>query len=153
MDYCDAPDEVQKNPKAKEYFLHIANGDADVFRFLWAFWNFEHCYDDLIDRDKQVTQEQAVKCLVDFVTMISFNPFYQQYKHTLHPLIIQACTRWLDGDEWARSDDPEKRTMARVVRCGDVDIMMQVAYLTGGWEFMREVRYMRQYDSNDLKEK
>lgn len=148
LDYCDTPDERAKNPDAKLDLIRIANGDADALEFLWRFWCFEHCFDDLIDKDKPVDPEAAVRTLVQFIATLSFNAFYEEHKESLFPMIVMMANRSLDGDEWARSEDPAKRSAASVVRCGDVDLFLHVAFLTGGWDHMRSVKDARSYDSN-----
>jgi hypothetical protein len=152
VDYCDTPDELAKNPNAKAFMAAAANGDKYAYDFLWRFWCFAHCYDDLLDGDKEVSMNMGMREFVNFFTMISFNPFYQKHKEQLYALIIQVCTRWLDGDEWEKSDDKIKRIASHVVRCGDIDLYMHVAYLTGGWDNMRNLKGMRQYDSNGIEQ-
>ena len=146
-DYCDSPDEQAKNPRTKHDFAKIANGDRFAYDFLWQFWTFAHCYDDLIDRDKPVDPETAVRTFIRFFTMLTHNPFWDKHKYALFPLVINMATRNLDGDEWSKSDDETKRAAANIVRCGDVDLYLYVAFLTGGWDHMRAVRDVRNYDS------
>lgn len=149
MDYCDQSSEVSKNPMAKEIMARIANGDAHAFEWMWAFWNFEHVLDDLVDKDKSLTSSDVAGSLVSFVIAMTANPFYTRNSATLLPLIISACNRWVDGDDLATKDDASK-IRAEVVRCGDIDIYLHVAYLTGGWEHMRAVSPLaRQYDPDD----
>lgn len=144
-DYCDA----DKNPEAKKYLLAISNGNEAAFSLLWTLWNFEHLYDDLVDRDVVVTTEQAAKWLVRLLEQVSFNPFYKANASALFPLIVGAANRWCDGDEWAASDDPKKREAARFIRCGDVDLYLTAAFLVGGWDHMRAMRDARRYDSEN----
>jgi hypothetical protein len=152
MDYCDTPDELAKNPHAKKWMELAANGDAMAYDFLWRFWCFAHCYDDLLDQGKPVSSDMGVREFMNFFTMISFNPFYQRHKEQLFALITQVCTRWLDGDEWEKSDDRIKRIVSHVVRCGDIDLYMHVAFLTGGWDHMRNLKELRIYDSNGIEQ-
>jgi hypothetical protein len=152
-DYCNTPDELAKNPDAKAWFKAAANGDKHAYDFLWRFWCFAHCYDDLLDQGKPVTMEMGVREFMNFFTMISYNPFYQKHKDQLYALITQVCTRWLDGDEWEQSDDKVKRICSKVVRCGDIDLYMHVAYLSGGWDHMRKLKELRVYDSNGVEQR
>jgi hypothetical protein len=145
-DYCDTPDEIAKNPEAKKYIALCANGNPDAFAFGWAFWCFEHCMDDLIDKDKQASAEVIVKSLLSFVDALSNNSFYEKCKTSLYPLIVQACARWLDGDELSRSSNEQDRIRGEVVRCGDIEIFLHIAYLTGGWDYMRSIKQIRIYD-------
>lgn len=151
IDYCDTPDELAKNPEAKMWIEKASNGDPDAYDFLWRFWCFLHCYDDLLDRDKPVHLDMGVREFMNFFTMISYNKFYQKHKDQLYALIIQVCNRCLDGDEWENSKDQMKRICSHVVRCGDIDLYMHVAFLTGGWDHMRNLKDLRTYDSNKIE--
>ena len=148
IDYCDQKAEVEKNPQAKQWIKAASNGDVYAYEFLWRLWCFEHCFDDLIDQDVEINKELCVRELIKFVTCLSYNPFYQEHKDQIYGLLVQACTRWLDGDEWEQSEDETRRICASVVRCGDLDIWLHVAYLTGGWDYMRKLRFLRHYDVN-----
>ena len=128
------------NPEASKYIDLIAAGNADARQLMWAVWNFEHLYDDLVDRDRSVAVEDASRVLVEFVRNISFNPFWQEHSWLLFPLLVSAANRWCDGETWA--DEKE----AAIIRCGDVDFFLQVAYCIGGWEHMRACRAARSYD-------
>jgi len=105
--------------------------------------------DDLIDGDKQQTPEVIVKSLLRFVDTLSNNEFYNKWKHSLFPLIVQACARWLDGDIMMRSENERDHIRAEVVKCGDIEIFLHVAYICGGWDYMRSIKDLRTYDRND----
>lgn len=147
-DYCDAEDEQKKNPMAKQHMREIADGNADAYRFMWTFWNFSHVYDDLVDRDKPVTVEQAAKAAAELIQELTVNPFYVQNALYLLPHLVGVFNRWADGEEWERSEEPVKQLASHVVKCGDIDLYLTVAYLVGGWDHMRRVRDARKYDLN-----
>jgi hypothetical protein len=147
-DYCDTTDELTKNPQAKEWMKAIARGNDAAFEFMWRFWNFEHCFDDLVDRDKPVSQEDAAKALLQFVECLLFNPFVQVHKQSLFPMLVSVVNRWVDGTEWLSSNDPLKKSQATVIACGDIDLIALVAYLTGGWDHLRRMKGLRTYDNN-----
>lgn len=144
--YIETPQEQAENPDAMKWLRFVANGDAAAFDFLVTVWNWNHVLDDLVDRDKPVTQETVARSVLELVRVLSFNEFYQKNSAYLFALITSMVNRWLDGDEWERSDDPMKRAYAPVVRCGDVDFVLGVAYLTGGWEHLRACKEARSYD-------
>lgn len=146
IDYMSRPEEVSKNPGALKMFQHIANGDKAVFEFLWRLWNFEHVFDDLIDEGKPTndeTKEQMFKAVAEFVDCLLTNPFVQNFATDLRAMLLSSVTRCLDGDKLG--NDPK----ASVLRCGDIDIVMHVAYLHRGWDFMRTLNTMRIYDKED----
>lgn len=150
-DYCDSPDERAKNPEAKRHFVEIARGDQDALRFMWVFWNFSHVYDDLVDRDKPVGVEDAARWAVRLLEEFTFNPFFLRHKLALFPHVVGVFNRWCDGEQWEKSGTPSQVAAAHVVKCGDVDLYLNVAYLIGGWEHLRAMKDARGYDPIDRK--
>lgn len=142
-DYCAAPDELAKHPHMRERMAMAANGNADAFAFLWRWWNFAHVFDDLIDRDKPITPEEAMRELVAFVCELAFNEFFRANRHQLFALMTQIGATVLDADELAASDQPEARALAPCIGPGDADLLLHVAYLTGGWDHMRRLKALR----------
>jgi len=144
--YCDSPAELSKNPEAMLWFERIANGDQSALAFLKTMWSVTHMYDDLVDKDGAVTTEQAAGELISLITVLCYNQFFLANRDSLVPLIISMGNRWVDGDEWATKEDPAERALAPAIRCGDVDLYLFVAFLTGGWEHMRRIKEARSYD-------
>ena len=151
MDYCDAADEVAKNPNIKRELIALANGNADAFRFMWTMWNWSHVIDDLVDRDKEVGVENAAKYFVLIAQELSFNRFYLQHAQYLFSLIMSMFNRWCDGEEFENSDDVLKQAQSHVIKCGDLELYIAVAYLTGGWDHVRATKAFRTYDLNGLE--
>ena len=145
-DYVQQPEELKAEPNARAWFEALAGGNADVFRFAWACWNFEHVLDDLVDGDKAVTHEHAARAFAAFWTEVALNPWFRAHSALLHGALISAINRWVDGDQWAQSTDPAKRALAPAIRCGDVDFYLHVAYVAHGWEHLRAMRDFRHYD-------
>ena len=153
MRYCEAEDEVKKNPDAKRWIATICNGNTDAEAMLWGWWNFFHMFDDMIDQDKPTPKELVMRECFLFIRDLSFNPFYLEHKVSLFTMLMQVLNRWLDGDEWEKSDDEWKRSVSDVLRCGDMELYFHVAYLCGGWDHMRACKGVRCYDRNQLEEK
>jgi hypothetical protein len=139
MNYCDTPDEVKKNPVAKKWIYAITNGNPDAFEMGWRIWNFNHMFDDLIDRDKDAPKELILGELVKFVEALSFNPFWNLHKQSIFPLMVSLAQRTLDAEDF-------EGDIARCLRCGDLDLFAHIAYLCGGWEHMRKMKDLRTYD-------
>lgn len=147
--YCDKPQEIAQNPMARTLMRDIAAGNEAAMQWMWDFWCFTHVLDDLVDKDKSPSTEEVALALAQFVTALSINPFYQQHSASLYPLIMSAINRWIDGDAMDRSENPKRRVHAEVVRCGDIDLFLHIAFLTGGWEHMRALSdRVRSYDTN-----
>jgi hypothetical protein len=135
MDYCSKPEEIAANPKAFGLFLLIANGNECAFDFIWRCWNFFHLLDDLIDRDKPVTIQETSRELFLFTQTIALNPFFQEHKRSLLPMILNACNGWIVGEEASEAN----KQYAPMLKCSDFNIYSHVAFLVAGWEHMRRV--------------
>lgn len=143
MDYCSKPEEIAQNPEALGLMMLIAKGNDAAFDFIWRCWNFFHLLDDLIDKDKPVTIEEASRELFLFTQTIAMNPFFQGNKYALLPMILNACNGWVAGEEASENN----KQYAPVLKCSDFNIYSHVAFLVGGWEHMREVdAKFRTYD-------
>ena len=151
MDYCERPDEVAKNPEARMWLERIAAGNADAFAFMWTMWNWSHVIDDLVDRDKPTGVEDAAGWFIKMAHELSFNRFYVDNSAFLFGLVASMFNRWCDGEEWERSKDLKQRAASHVIKCGDIELYLGVAYLTGGWDHVRACRGARSYDSNGLE--
>ena len=136
MDYCSKPKEVVKNPNAFKVMQFIAAGNDHALDFIWRCWNFCHMLDDLVDRDEEVAIEEVARELFLFIQTISLNQFFQLHKHSLLPLILNACNGWVAGE----------KAGSAVLKCSDFTIYSHVAFLIGGWEHMRNLDQIRSYD-------
>ena len=141
MDYCSKPEETSANPEAFKLFMLITNGNEFAFDFIWRCWNFFHLLDDLIDKDKPVTIQETSRELFLFTQTIAINPFFQEHKFSLLPMILNACNGWIAGEE------ANGKEYAPVLKCSDFNIYSHVAFIIGGWEHMRYVdSKFRTYD-------
>lgn len=151
MDYCDEPDELAKNPNIKQELAILANGNEEAFRFMWTMWNWSHVIDDLVDQDKHVGVENAAKYFMLMAKELTFNRFYQTNAGYLFGLVLSMFNRWCDGEEFELSGDKLKEAQSHVIKCGDLDLYLGVAYLTGGWDHVRKCKAFRTYDLNGLE--
>lgn len=156
-DYMSTPEEKAKQPAAEALCRKIAGAHpveaerAYVFNALWSFWCFEHAWDDLMD-GKALTpegRELASKALYCFVDDLLLNPFITAHRMQVRSLLINALCKSMEGDALARSDDPAKVALSSAVRCADIDVFRGFAELVGGWELVRELAPLWDYDQNE----
>ena len=141
--YIDKHEELKEGQDAKKWLQACASGNKDAEAFLFAFYNFEQMFDDLLDKDKDASHEEIIQALIDFIATISFNAFYNQYKQILFSFMVSMADRNLSGDEMVKKE--ETRIAGYVVRKGAIELVLMVAFLTGGWEHMRKLKHIRSY--------
>lgn len=147
-DYMETSQESKKHAGVVEFIQEVAGERQDVANAMWSFWNFAHAFDDLVDGVVLTLErkEATFKALHDFVQDLLLNPFVRQNAQGLLAMFTMALTRCLDGDEMEKSQDAAVKAVAPAVRCGDVDVLMHMVYLAGGWPLLRKFSPMRMYD-------
>lgn len=164
-DYMGTPVEIAKQPHAEMIFREIAAWRSDpkekaqVLRALRSFWAFAHAFDDLVDGDfhgrtptntdeQRRKKELAWRALAEFVSNLLTNPFLFTNAESVDAILISAIGRQLDGDLLEQRG--ESADLQRAVRCADLDVILHLARLAGGWECMRAVAPMvRYYDEGE----
>lgn len=119
------------------------NGVSDVA--------FERVWLGLMNASQWGTEQVffAVKARNDFFFELGSNEFVRRHAAAIETLLVMCMTRMLDGDAFARSEDPARRALAPAVSCGDVDFYAGLVYLARGWAALRGVSKWRDYDQRD----
>lgn len=130
----------------------ISCGNADAERFALRFMDFCHAVDDLLDGDSSFDKERLVRVLMVGVLEFTMNPFYQMNRHLLLPLIIQGSNAFLDSERFAASANAQDRRKADVFKAFYSEVLWHIAFLTGGFEFMREMSRKHRVIDHDCNE-
>lgn len=131
-------------------FRDITCGNADAFNFCYAFFQWVHCLDDLVDRDKDVPPTSVSMLLYSFIHTIASNPFFQSNKSSLLPTFLLSLQAWADSEDWKRSPDVLHRIASQVLKSQYQDVFLHVAALCGGQPHMQEMaRKYRDYNFDE----
>jgi hypothetical protein len=117
----------------RPYFKH--NEDAACFiDDLFAIW---HVWDDLIDKDKPLTDEDINKTFMLALVKLPRNRFYQAYFAVLNPLLENSFINWLGSNKLEQngSDLP----IAFDLRNSYVNIITACANIIGGPNWAMDV--------------
>jgi len=124
----------ERNQKLLEWF----KGDRQALEFLLLLSDITETWDDLIDRDRPVSEEEIHGAFMKALLILPMHPFYMKHFSYLFPIMNQAVNSWLDANDLVRRGNNGKR-YAFVLRNMDIQIAQAIAYLVGGWEHMRQV--------------
>lgn len=103
-------------------------------------------WDDLVDGDKVVTPQDVDRVLVGVFVGLATNPFWQQARQFIEPIVIVAINSWMDANTFANSKDEKLRQLAFHIRNYSTEVAMACAFVAGGWEHLRKVSSeMRQF--------
>ncbi len=123
----------------REYLLHAYKGNADAVALVLAIAEISHTWDDLIDRDKPVSDAQINRAFGIALLELPKNPFYQAHCLELLPVMTTGTLNWQTANEYEKTKDHEAHALAHVLRYGIADLVLFIAYLIGGQEWAKQV--------------
>jgi len=116
-------------------FIHSAlQGDVDAIDFCNIIFRASQVLDDLIDRDKPVTDDQIIATFWNILIDLPQNPFYRRHVDTLVPMMQVFLRDWMDATRLETMGDHEQN-IAFVLRDTIGGLVIHVAALVGGYEW------------------
>lgn len=114
-------------------------GDADAVNLVLILHSIVETWDDLIDQDKPISSAQISTAFHNALITLPRNAFYQRNFARLNPLIEAAIVDWLSANEFERSHDAQKITMAYGLRYTLYSVTALIAAIIGGLEWATTV--------------
>lgn len=113
-------------------------GDMNAIWFIRQFGDICEVFDDLVDKDKPVTDADLARTLFVALTELPINPFFDAHKHRLVPIIVTGINAWLDANTLEKGS-PNDRVFSYVLRDWYAELVAYVIYLCRGRDYMRAV--------------
>lgn len=113
-------------------------GNKDAVSYCLNLYEVAHVWDDLIDKDKEITDAAIhtafIRCLVD----IPYNSFYRQNIDYLLPLQHNSILQWIDANKMEKMD-LQSKYKAYMLKASFLQIVNCCAALIGGHEWAMEI--------------
>jgi len=113
-------------------------GDENAVRFFLDLSHFVEIYDDLVDQDKPISNDDINRALFAVLCYMPSNPFFLQHRLTLTPIIFTSINAWADANEFQHGTMSEK-ALAYGLKGGGVEVLLSIISITRGVEYMRSV--------------
>lgn len=127
------------NDAKVNYLIKLcANGNLSAERYLLLVANAARILDDLVDKDYEVSNESIYKLFFMLFVELPADPFYLQYRPLLAGVHILVFNAWIDANAWEK-EKGRKKQYAEVIKDYVNELLPLVAYINGGYEFMRKV--------------
>lgn len=121
-------------------FEEICRGNQSAVDFCHAFLAWVHFIDDMIDKDKPgADQEDIVRLNLELAMVFAFNPFWQEHKTRLIPLVVQGAQAYQDSIEWALRENDRDREASDILKSQYAEVFWHIAYICGGKEHLEQV--------------
>lgn len=114
-------------------------GDQEAFRVALALSTIAETWDDLLDGDRKVSEDEINTAFIAALVGLQSNQFFVRHSASLLPLMIATINAYLDANRFEKADDEKLRMMAFHLRNMGVDITIAITLLVGGFDHMRAV--------------
>lgn len=130
--------------------LELLGGNVDALRFVQDISHWTHFYDDLIDRDKPVSDAAVHENMWRLVVSIPTNAFFRAHQDVLRPVIVTGILNWQAANDIEREGSVEELRIAHTLRYSIADVLLLCMTLTCGREAaMKNARRARLMCQND----
>lgn len=113
-------------------------GDPHALEFLAIFGNAAEFFDDVIDKDKPISDAVTISVMYGVMVDLHSNPFFCRYKSELVPLMSATINAWLDSNTLQKRDDVGK-SRAYVLRDLPIEVTLHVIGICRGRAYLRSV--------------
>jgi hypothetical protein len=120
-------------------FEGFLKGDAEAVQFAVRIFRAAHIWDDLVDKDKPVTDDELYAVFWDLLINLPADRFYQKHFGLLSSTLMNAMMNWRVANTLEREGSEKDKSIAFVLRGAYVDILTVSALIVGGLDWVKEV--------------
>lgn len=113
--------------------------DNNAVMFLLEIFNIGEVWDDLIDRDKEVSGYAINEAFMSALIVLPNNPFYLAYQAQLVGCMTSGIHAWLDANELERGSDNNDKIFSYVLRDWYMELLTLVCQLLHGFDYTRSI--------------
>jgi hypothetical protein len=119
--------------------LQWMQDDKEAVDFLVTLFSIGEVWDDLIDRDKPITDEQIHQGFIMAIFDLTANPFFAEHASFLRPVMLMGANAWMDSAIYEKQGDEHWYHWSFILRGWYMEMVAMCAFLTGGYDNMRAV--------------
>jgi hypothetical protein len=132
----------QNQANKQRWFL----GHAEAIDFINSFFSAVELWDDLIDKDVEVSDDFINTVFTNLMFVLPQNRWFTDNSKYYAPLIMASINGFHDANEMCKSDKIHIRNLAFHIRNFGIELHIATAFLLGGYSHMREVsREIREF--------
>jgi nitrate reductase NapE component len=98
-----------------------------------------HTWDDLIDKDQEVTADGVHKLMQMALVTLPLNPFFQKFSSTLYPVLVVAVVSYIASTKLERKGDDHSLELAHFLRYAIYTLPLMSMVLSGGLDHAVEM--------------
>jgi hypothetical protein len=119
--------------------LEWFGGNQDALNLYHMFVDLAHTWDDLVDRDKPVSQDAINNAFLICLAYMPANPFYQQIQQAVLPMWLTVVSAYQTANKFEQDKDEHGLEIAHTLRYAAGNIIAYAVHVCVGPEKAKEV--------------
>lgn len=128
-----------RDQETVDRFRRFFRGDEDAVSLAMMVIHVADVWDDLIDKDSEVCNEDITRAFMFAMCAMPRNRFYRQHMEEIVPMIELGAINWLTANHFEQGGERRALEIAHVIRHGIGDLFVHMARLIGGVPWAIEV--------------
>ena len=121
------------NPTEEEKLAWF-NGNKDALALFYNLVDLVHIWDDLIDKDKPVNDDDINKAFLIALVYMPANPFYKQIQEQVLPMWITAASAFEVANKFEKTKDEHGIEIAHNLRYAAGHVVAYMSIVCLGYE-------------------
>ena len=118
--------------------LEWFGGNQDALSMFRMFVDLAHTWDDLVDRDKEVSEDDINHAFAIALVYLPANPFYQAIQPQVLPMWLSVIHAFQTANAFEKAKDPHGLEIAHTLRYAAGNIMTYAVHMCVGPEKAKE---------------
>lgn len=118
----------------KERKLEWFNGNQDALNVYYTFIHLGHIWDDLIDKDVELTEKKINDAFLYALVALPSNPFYQLIQKDIIPMWITVVSAYESANKYEKEKDSHGLEIAHTLRYSIGNIVAYMIHACCGRE-------------------
>jgi hypothetical protein len=114
--------------------LEWFGGNTDALSMYRMLVDLAHLWDDLVDKDKDVTEFDINNSFLICLVYLPLNPFYQQIQRDVMPMWITVVSAYQTANKFEREKDERGLEAAHMLRYAAGNILAYAIHVCVGQE-------------------
>ena len=127
------------NSKTTAMIKKAAGTNKDAFDYLAIIYFTARVVDDVVDNDKEIKHETYFNCVQELLVNLHMNKFFREHYDKLVSQHVTIWNTWLRANEYEKNGEVIDKLHARTWRLYIDELLPLVAYLTQGFDKMKEL--------------
>jgi hypothetical protein len=119
--------------------LEWFGGNQDALNMFRMFVDMSHTWDDLVDKDKDVSESEINNAFLIALVYLQANPFYRSIQEQIWPMWMTVVTAYETANTFEREKDPHGIEIAHSLRYAAGHIIAYAVQVCVGPEKAKEV--------------